>query len=102
MTSEQPSEASIFNAARKIADVDERRAFVEDACGDDVQLRARVNQLLEAFAAESQFLEKPAPGLEQYSSSPLRGETLDPRLLRILTGKILLHRLTLLVRNLWR
>ena len=64
VTSERPSEASIFNAARKIVNVEERRAFVEDACGDDVQLQARVGQLLAASAAESQFLEKPAPGLE--------------------------------------
>lgn len=65
MTSEQPNEASIFNAARKIESADERDAFLTDACGNDTGLRGRVDKLLAAFIEESQFLEQPAPGLEQ-------------------------------------
>ena len=87
MASEQSNEASIFNAARKIESVDERNAFLVNACGDDAGLRERVNILLAAFLEESQFLEQPAPGLEQHSSSPLRGEKLDPTIAPDLTGK---------------
>ena len=86
MTSEQSNEASIFNAARKIEAATERSAFLDHACGEDSGLRERVEKLLTAFIEESQFLEQPAPGLEQ-SSSPLRGETLDPTIAPDSTGK---------------
>jgi serine/threonine protein kinase/Flp pilus assembly protein TadD len=65
MASEQLSEASIFNTARKLDSLDARSRYLDDACGDDTQLRRRVEHLLEAFDAESQFLEKPALGLPE-------------------------------------
>ena len=65
MTSERTNEATIFNAARKIESDDKRRAFLDDACGNDSGLRGRVEILLAAFLEESQFLEQPAPALEQ-------------------------------------
>ncbi|MEO1528085.1 MAG: protein kinase, partial [Planctomycetota bacterium] len=77
MSDDSKNEASIFNVARKIESSEERRAYLEEACGDDSDLRRRVEILLSAFFEESQFLEKPAPELGQQSSSPLRGETLD-------------------------
>jgi len=39
---------------------DERRAFIESACGDDLRLRARVMKLGEALDRSSDFLETPA------------------------------------------
>ena len=57
------NEASIFNAARKIESASHRDDFLDDACGDDTDLRGRVEILLAAFHEESQFLEKPAQGL---------------------------------------
>ena len=65
MTPERTNEATIFNSARKIESDDKRRAFLDDACGNDSGLRDRVEILLAAFLEDSQFLEKPAPGLEQ-------------------------------------
>ena len=65
MTPERTNEATIFNAARKIESDDKRRAFLDDACGNDSGLRGRVEILLAAFLEESQFLEQPAPALEQ-------------------------------------
>ncbi len=77
MTSERPNEAAIFNAARNIESLDERNAFLQNACGNDDALRERIDKLLAAFTEESQFLEQPAPGLQQHSSPPLRGEGLE-------------------------
>ena len=65
MKSERPNEATIFNTARRIQSVDERSAYLDDACGNDAGLRERVDKLLAAFTEESQFLEQPAPGLEK-------------------------------------
>ena len=74
MTPERPNEASIFNAARKIEAVDDRNAFLNKACGDDAELRERVDKLLAAFIEESQFLEQPAPGLENTVITDSPGE----------------------------
>lgn len=65
MASGQPDEASIFNAARQIASTDQRAAYLNEACGRDSALRERVEKLLKAFAEESPFLEKPAPGPDE-------------------------------------
>ena len=65
MSSDQRNEASIFNSARKIESASERCAFLYEACGNDSELRKRVEKLLVALDEESQFLEKPAPGLGQ-------------------------------------
>ena len=64
MATDHPHEASIFNAARKLASVDEREAFLTESCGVDVALRQRVEKLLAAFIEESQFLEQPASGFQ--------------------------------------
>ncbi|MEO1528121.1 MAG: hypothetical protein AAFX06_22035 [Planctomycetota bacterium] len=74
MSADSKNEASIFNAARKIESSEERHAYLEEACGDNNDLRGRVEILLSAFFEESQFLEKPAPELEKDSSSPFRGD----------------------------
>ena len=64
MSSGQPSEATIFNQARGIVGNDERRAYLDQACGADAKLRDRIEKLLAAYAEESQFLEQPAAELE--------------------------------------
>lgn len=60
MPTEQPNEATIFNAARKLESSAERDAYLAEACQGDAALRDRVNKLLSAFDAQSQFLEQPA------------------------------------------
>ncbi len=60
MLPEKPNEEILFNTARKIVSSDQRSAYLNEACGKDSELRQRVEKLLNAYAAESQFLEEPA------------------------------------------
>ncbi len=62
--SEPSNEASIFDTARKIQATADRDAFVRETCGEDSALRRRVEKLLSAYDAESQFLEQPAAALD--------------------------------------
>jgi len=55
-------EKGIFNAARRIADWDSRRLFLEQACGDDRGALARLQALLRIHEQESTFLRSPAEG----------------------------------------
>jgi eukaryotic-like serine/threonine-protein kinase len=63
MTSPKLDEAAIFNAARRIDGPDAQRLYVEQVCGDDQELRTRVEALLRIFQEEPTFLEQPAPGV---------------------------------------
>jgi len=55
----KPDEEAIFNAARRIAAPDARRRYVEQACGEDPNLRARIEALLRVHDQERSFLEPP-------------------------------------------
>src|SRR5262245_249823 len=57
--SDKPSLDSIFCAAIELASPDERRAFVEQACGDDVDLRHQVERLLHAHFHGRSILDAP-------------------------------------------
>ena len=59
--SDKPSSAaeSIFTAALEIETAEERTAYVNESCGADVRLLARVQALLEANEQSDSFLEKP-------------------------------------------
>src|SRR5688500_2920254 len=63
MTVAARSEESIFAAALERPGAEARAAFLAEACGDDVELRCRVEALLESHEAKG-FLEQPpaAPG----------------------------------------
>src|SRR5262245_32119344 len=50
--------SSLFDEAVKLPAA-ERGSFVESACGEDADLRARVLELLESSDRTSEFLEKP-------------------------------------------
>ena len=56
-------EEAIFNAARRLSAPEERRRYLEEACGTDQALRARVEALLRIFEQEQSFLEAPAATL---------------------------------------
>ena len=73
MKSNSEREESIFNAARLILPVKERAKYLQQACGEDVELRQRVQGLLDIYTAESRFLETPAMELSRraLASSPL-------------------------------
>jgi eukaryotic-like serine/threonine-protein kinase len=55
-------EAAIFNIARRIEAPEERRLYLQQSCGDDGQLLARVEALLRVNEDRS-FLESPPPGM---------------------------------------
>jgi serine/threonine protein kinase len=74
MSSAQSNEASIFNAARKIDSQEERDAYLNQSCGDDADLRKRVEKLLAAYIAESQFLEQPAANLDATVINEVQGD----------------------------
>jgi serine/threonine protein kinase len=54
----------IFDEAVRLAPGDPRERFLAMACGDDAELRQRVERLLRAVAEAGSFLESPPPGLE--------------------------------------
>ena len=58
--SDKPSIDSIFCAAIEIETPDERRAWVEQACGDDADLRCQVERLLHAHFHGRSILDAPA------------------------------------------
>ena len=60
MSSELLPEEKIFQPARRIESEEERRALVERECGDDADLRPRVDRLLAAFESSDSFLQSPA------------------------------------------
>ena len=72
MAAENPSLDSIFCAAVEIASEDERAAYLARACGDDQELRARVEKLLVAHFRAGSFLEEPVqpPRATRRATSP--------------------------------
>jgi serine/threonine protein kinase len=60
MPAGKPSLDTIFCAAIEIASEEDRAAYLDRACGDDHDLRARVEKLLVAHLRAGSFLEEPA------------------------------------------
>ncbi len=56
---------SIFLTAVEKEPPAERNAYLDGACGDDVQLRQRVEALLRAHDNPDSALEKPAAGVDR-------------------------------------
>ena len=63
MEIERPSKDEIFNAAAELADVEERAAFLEQACGEDSALKAEIVELLENDSGEDSLLDRSTPGV---------------------------------------
>ena len=61
-------ERTIFLNAIELADPQQRREYVAQACGEDAQLRERVQALLVSHDASDTFLKTPVP--EQLGSLP--------------------------------
>ncbi|QDV40906.1 Serine/threonine-protein kinase PknB [Stieleria neptunia] len=59
---EDLNEEIIFNTARKIASTEAREEYIEQIVGTDVALRERIDELLSAYSAESEFLDAPLAG----------------------------------------
>ena len=66
----QLDEAAIFNAARKITELESRAGYLKQACGEDAALLERVGALLRVHDEEKSFLESPPPGLAANTDAP--------------------------------
>ena len=64
MGSKHAKEESVFKAALAIDDPAGRAAYLDEACGDDAELRAAVEALLKAHQQAGNFLETPAIEME--------------------------------------
>src|SRR6187455_1875079 len=78
MTSQQFDEEAVFKAARRLVAEDDRRAYLDRACGMDAVLRGRVEDLLRVDAEGQSFLAAPAldPALDPAATarwSPAEG-----------------------------
>jgi tetratricopeptide (TPR) repeat protein/tRNA A-37 threonylcarbamoyl transferase component Bud32 len=71
MTRPTPDEEVIFQAARRIAAPEARRRYVEQACGEDQGLRARIDALLRVQDQDPSFLEPPTVGFATASGDPV-------------------------------
>jgi serine/threonine protein kinase/tetratricopeptide (TPR) repeat protein len=63
MATTTPSPDTIICAAIEIASAEERAAYISRVCGDDNELRGRVEKLVTAHFRAGSFLEAPAPQL---------------------------------------
>ena len=61
----------IFHAAAEMADADERAAYIQQACGDDVSLRAEIEALLKHDSAEDSLLDRSALGIGATLDQPI-------------------------------
>ena len=66
-------EPAIFNAARRMAAPEARRSYLDEACGDDTALKARIERLLQVYDHEPSFLETPVTP-SSTSTAPLVSE----------------------------
>jgi WD40 repeat protein len=66
---DRPSIETIFGAAVEIDAPPDRDSYVQSACGDDAQLRSRVDALLQAHFAPGGPLDSPATGIAGLSDT---------------------------------
>jgi serine/threonine protein kinase len=74
MATARPSVDDVFDEAIRRAPGNDRAAYLDDVCGDDADLRQRVNRLLRAFAEAGSFLESPAAQFAESNHSPMIAE----------------------------
>ncbi|HKB38354.1 MAG TPA: protein kinase, partial [Gemmataceae bacterium] len=82
MAIQNHDEEALFNAARKIESPDARASYLEQVCGEDAALRARVQALLRVHEEDRSFLQPAAPAQPDLPSPPTTDseqEALPPR-----------------------
>ncbi|MHC4406583.1 MAG: hypothetical protein ACYTG0_43715, partial [Planctomycetota bacterium] len=67
------SDREIFMAALDKTSPNERNAYLDEICGDDAELRRRVEALLQSYDDAGSFLEEPVLG--DRPTQALRGLT---------------------------
>ncbi|TWU39301.1 protein kinase domain-containing protein [Novipirellula artificiosorum] len=80
----------IFNAAAEIDDLEKRAAYIDQACGEDVELRTEVEGLLRYDDTKDSFLDWSAPGLGLHNDQAISeqvGGRIGPYTLRKLLGE---------------
>src|SRR5262249_26398674 len=60
MATPKPEEEAIFHVARRIEAPEARCRYLQQSCGDDTELRVRVEALLRVYGEERSFLRSPA------------------------------------------
>ena len=63
MNSQMGRKDDIFNTAAKIQDAAGRHAYLEQACGDDLSLRAEIAELWDHDRAEDSLLDRSVPAI---------------------------------------
>jgi serine/threonine protein kinase/tetratricopeptide (TPR) repeat protein len=77
MNARIPDESTIFNAARQMQGPQERRLYLDTACGTDERLRARVEALLRVHDQEQRFLESLAVALPTRTDANTRTDRVE-------------------------
>jgi hypothetical protein len=62
MADEPQNLRGIFSEALEKQSPEERRRYLDEVCGDDADLRSRLEELLRAYGQAGDFLEVPALG----------------------------------------
>jgi len=70
MNSHRSSEEELFETALQLGDPAERAAFLQQACGDDPQLRQQVEALIKAHEEAGTFIDRRAGGQETIQVNP--------------------------------
>jgi serine/threonine protein kinase/Tfp pilus assembly protein PilF len=65
MAVQKLDEEAIFNVARKIESPEARKNYLDQACGEDAALRARVQDLLRVHEADKSYLQSPVPTIAE-------------------------------------
>jgi serine/threonine protein kinase len=71
MAAKAPTKDEIFNAAAEIAEADERAAYLQEACGNELALRAEIEALLGHDRSEDSLLDRPVPGIGAFVDHPI-------------------------------
>src|SRR5678815_4893795 len=74
MNNRAPREKAVFCQALEIADPEQRRHFLEEACGADQALREQVEKLLAILGSAGDFFKDCAPAL---ASAPADAQVLS-------------------------
>ncbi len=77
MTVHPLDEQAIFEAARNAQSAELRKAYLDQHCGKDAELRRRVEALLRAYDESESFLESPPPELGAFSLTAADSPTID-------------------------
>jgi len=72
MTTPPLDEKAIFNAVRQLGSEDARRAYIGQACGEDGDVRARVEALVRVFEEDEGFLQSPPREFHAALDNPIR------------------------------